>query len=53
MGCGERERDADGVTGLLGIGPRTDGVDAGGVLFRIGVLGDDCCSTAKLLRKGL
>lgn len=54
IGWGEREIDADGVTGLLGVmGTRIDGVGVVGVMLCIGVFGDDCGSVAKLLRKGL
>ena len=54
IGCGEREMDADGVTGLFGVmGTRMDGVGVVGVKICVEVLGDDCGSAAKLLRKGL
>ena len=54
MGWGEREMDADGVADLFGImGTRTDVVGVVGVMLCVEVLGDDCDSAARLLRKGL
>lgn len=54
IGCGEREMDADGVTDLFGaMGTRTEGVGVVGVILCTEVLGGDCDSAGKLLRKGL